>query len=245
MIYVHKMLPLLVSPLGLALALLLLALMVRRRWPVLGAILVLYAFSTQWVADRLFASVEGPGPKLAAQALPKDDAVIVQRGMLTTPAAVPNGYEWGGAADRFFDGLAAFQAGKAPLLVFTAGKLPWERHASNEGARLVQKAHQLGVPMPSIRLTAPVENTADEAREVAKLLGNKKRVILVTSAFHMPRAASLFERQGFDVVRFAVDYRVEERQTTPMTFMPDADALDKSSDAIRELLGRAYYVIKR
>ena len=38
---------------------------------------------------------------------------------------------------------------------------------------------------------------------------------------------------------------VEERQTTPMTFMPDADARDKSSDAIRELLGRAYYAIKR
>ncbi len=245
MIYVHKILPLLVSPLGLALAFLLLALVVRRRWPVLGAIVVLYAFSTQWVADRLFAYIEGPGPKLAVQALPKTDAVVVLSGMLATPAAVPNGYEWSGAADRFFDGLAAFQAGKAPLLVFTAGKLPWERHASNEGARLVQKAHQLGVPMPNIRLTAPVENTADEAREVAKLLGNKKRIILVTSAFHMPRAAGLFEHQGFDVVRFAVDYRVEERQTTPMTFVPDADALDKSSDAIRELLGRAYYAIKR
>ena len=244
MIYVHKILPLLVSPLGLAFFMLLLALMVRRRWPVLGAVLVLYAFSIQWVADRLFAYVEGPGPKVAVQALPKADAVVVLSGMLSTPVAVPNGYEWGGAADRFFDGLAAYQAGKAPLLAFTAGKLPWERHASNEGARLVQKAHQLGVPMPSIRLTAPVENTADEAREVAKVLGTKKRIILMTSAFHMPRAASLFQKQGFDVVRFAVDYRVEERQSTPMTFMPDADALDKSSDAIRELLGRAYYAIK-
>jgi uncharacterized SAM-binding protein YcdF (DUF218 family) len=245
MIYVHKILPLLVSPLGLAFFMLLLALVVRRRWPVLSAVLVLYAFSTQWVADRLFAYVEGPGPKVAVQALPKADAVVVLGGVLSTPKATPNGYEWLGSVDRFFDGLAAYQAGKAPLLVFTAGKLPWERHTSNEGARLVQKAHQLGVPMPSIRLTAPVENTADEAREVARVLGGKKRIILVTSAFHMPRAASLFQRQGFDVVRFGVDYRVEERQTTPMTFMPDADALDKSSDAIRELLGRAYYAIKR
>jgi uncharacterized SAM-binding protein YcdF (DUF218 family) len=98
--------------------------------------------------------------------------------------------------------------------------------------------------MPNIRLTAPVENTADEAREVEKVLGAKKRIILVTSAFHTARAASLFERRGFDVVRFSVDYRVEERQTTSMTFMPDADALNKSSDAIRELLGRAYYAIK-
>ena len=245
MIYVHKILPLLVSPLGLAFSMLLLALVVRRRWPVLGAVLVLYAFSTQWVADRLFAYVEGPGPKVAVQALPKADAVVVLSGMLSTPVAVPNGYEWGGAADRFFDGLAAYQAGKAPLLVFTAGKLPWERHASNEGARLVLKAHQLGVPMASIRLTAPVENTADEAREVAKVLGAKRRIILVTSAFHMPRAASLFQKQGFDVVRFSVDYRVEEWQTTLMTFMPDAGALDKSSGAIRELLGRAYYAIKR
>ncbi len=245
MIYVHKILPLLASPLGLAFFLLLLALVVRRKWPVLGAIVVLYAFSTQWVADRLFAYVEGPGPKVAVQALPQADAVVVLGGMLATPAAVPNGYEWGGAADRFFDGLAAHQAGKAPLLVFTAGKLPWERHASNEGARLVQKAHQLGVPMPNIRLTAPVENTADEAREVAKVLGTKKRIILVTSAFHMPRAASLFERQGFDVVRFSVDYQVGESQVTPMTFVPDTDALGKSSGAIRELLGRAYYAIKR
>lgn len=244
MIYVHKILPLLVSPLGLAFFMLLLALVVRRRWPVLGAIVALYAFSTQWVADRLFAYVEGPGPKVAVQALPKADAVVVLGGVLNNPKAVPNDYEWGGTADRFFDGVAAHQAGKAPLLVFTASKRPWDRHKSSEGAILVQKAHQLGVPMPSVRLTAPVENTADEAREVATVLGGKKRIILVTSAFHMPRAASLFQRQGFDVVRFAVDYRVEEWQTTPMTFMPDADALDRSSDAIRELLGRAYYAIK-
>ncbi len=245
MIYVHKMLPLLVSPLGLALAFLLLALVVRKRWPILGAVVVLYAFSTQWVADRLFAYVEGPGPKRALESLTTAEAIVVLGGILYKPRAANGEYEWGGTADRFFDGLAAFRAGKAPLLVFTAGKRPWDPHAASEGALLVQRAHQLGVPMPNIRLTAPVENTADEAREVAKLLGNKKRVILVTSAFHMPRAASLFERQGFDVVRFAVDYRVEEQQTTPMTFMPDAEALGKSSVAIRELLGRAYYAIQR
>jgi uncharacterized SAM-binding protein YcdF (DUF218 family) len=244
-IYVHKILPLLVSPLGAAFFLLLLALVVRRRWPVLGAIVVLYAFSTQWVADRLFAYVEGSGPKVAVQALPKADAVVVLSGMLTSPVAVPDGYEWGRAADRFFDGLAAYQAGKAPLVVFTAGKLPWERHTSNEGARLAQKAHQMGVSMSSIRLTAPVENTADEAREVAKVLGTKKRIILVTSAFHMPRATSLFRKQGFDVVRFAVDYRVENDEKTVLMFLPRAKFLERSSDAIRELLGRAYYVIKQ
>ncbi len=245
MIYVHKMLPLLVSPLGLALAFLLLALVVRKRWPVLGAIVVLYAFSTQWVADRLFAYVEGPGPKLAVQALPKADAIVVLSGILTTPDAVPNGYEWGDAADRFFDGLDIFRAGKAPLLVFTAAKYPWDSHTWDEGSKLIRTAGEFGIPMHSMRLTGPVQNTSDEAHEVGKLLANEGHIILVTSAFHMARAANLFERQGFRVTPFPDDYRAGKRNINPMSFMPHAGALDMSTLAIRELLGRAYYAIRR
>ena len=73
------------------------------------------------------------------------------------------------------------------------------------------------------------------------------RIILVTSAFHMPRAKMLFERQGFEVEPFPVDFQNSDRsKTTILSFVPSAQALAKSETAMREGIGVLYYlVIKR
>ena len=76
---------------------------------------------------------------------------------------------------------------------------------------------------------------------------NNLRIILVTSAFHMPRAKMLFERQGFEVEPFPADFQNSDRpSTTILSFVPSAQALAKSETAMREGMGILYYsVIKR
>jgi uncharacterized SAM-binding protein YcdF (DUF218 family) len=78
-------------------------------------------------------------------------------------------------------------------------------------------------------------------------VGGKPSIILVTSAFHMPRAKMLFERQGFEVELFPVDFQNSDRsKTTILSFVPSAQALAKSETAMREGVGVLYYsVIKR
>ena len=72
------------------------------------------------------------------------------------------------------------------------------------------------------------------------------RIILVTSAFHMPRAKMLFERQGFAVEPFPVDFRLSDRQrTTILSFLPKAEYLEDSEAAMREGVGILYYSIIR
>ena len=63
----------------------------------------------------------------------------------------------------------------------------------------------------------------------------------------MPRAKMLFERQGFEVEPFPVDFRVSDRQrTTILSFLPKAEYLEDSETAMREGMGVLYYlVIKR
>ena len=80
-----------------------------------------------------------------------------------------------------------------------------------------------------------------------RAVGGKARIILVTSAFHMRRAKMLFERQGFEVEPFPVDFRVPERQkTTILSFLPKAEYLEDSEIAMREGIGILYYsIIKR
>ena len=90
-------------------------------------------------------------------------------------------------------------------------------------------------------------NTAEEARAIRDLLpSGRRRVLLVTSAFHMRRAQRLFERQGMAVEPFPVDFQARGSWAgslwmDPLQWLPTASGLDGSSRALRELLGRIVY----
>ena len=79
-----------------------------------------------------------------------------------------------------------------------------------------------------------------------QLLPGRARILLVTSAFHMRRAQRLFERQGMQVLPFPVDFQERGRWAGPLwrdptQWLPSARALDDSSRALRELIGRLVY----
>jgi uncharacterized SAM-binding protein YcdF (DUF218 family) len=93
--------------------------------------------------------------------------------------------------------------------------------------------------------TKDVENTADEAVAVKELISPSKRIILVTSAFHMYRAKRLFEKQGFEVIPYKLDYKSERNQAiTILDFLPSADNLKTTEAAVREIIGRLFYLVK-
>jgi uncharacterized SAM-binding protein YcdF (DUF218 family) len=92
-----------------------------------------------------------------------------------------------------------------------------------------------------------VVNTEAEAYAVAQLLQQKSRtrVLLVTSAFHMPRALHLFEETGLVVTPFRVDYQVDAAEAfTVRSLVPRAEKFRKTEMAWRELIGRAWYALR-
>ena len=152
--------------------------------------------------------------------------------------------EWGDP-DRFFGGIALFKAGKAKKLVFTGGKMPWDKTKKTEGEVLKEYAISNGIATEKIFVTKDVENTADEAVAVKELISLDKKIILVTSAYHMYRAKKLFEKQGFTVISYKVDYITNYRSViTFMDFLPSAENLVLTETCIREIFGRLFYLIK-
>ncbi|MDB2417660.1 YdcF family protein [Paracoccaceae bacterium] len=173
------------------------------------------------------------------------DAIVVLSGMVRTIEGA-NGldYEWGEASDRIFAGIDLIQENKAPVLVLTGGKLPWSV-GKPEGEHLRDIAEKLGVPSDVILLTENVQNTDQEAKAVAKLLNKEvPNIILVTSAFHMPRAQKVFEAAGIVVSPFTVDFLSGADKTTLMHFIPSAGAFRDTSFFVREIIGRLYYKLK-
>ena len=176
---------------------------------------------------------------------PKADAVVVLGGMIdwikTRDGIAP---EWGDS-DRFWDGVALLKADRAPKLIFTGGKLPWQLGEETEGDVLKRFAMIAQVPEAQIVVSDKVENTEDESLAVAKMLDpQQSRIILVTSAFHMPRAKALFDQRGFDVFAYPVDFRAGGGLDWRPAFLPNPNAFAGTEFSIRELIGRLYYRLK-
>ena len=94
-------------------------------------------------------------------------------------------------------------------------------------------------------LTDEVQNTDQEAKAVKKILANENaRIILVTSAFHMPRVEKVFKTANINVIPFPVDFRNSKSKTTMMNFIPSAESLSQTSHFVREMIGRLYYNLK-
>ena len=244
--WLSKLLPLALLPLGLSLILLLVGLIGRWRWPVITAALMLWLFSLGLVSQILWRWLEAPWQRRMAVEAPQADAIVVLSGG-RHPAPGPDRLSEWHDPDRFLAGLDLFRAGKAPRLLFTGGASPFHPGQRPEGHHYLQQAALLGVPAAAMASTPPVVNTAEEARAIRRLLpASQSRVLLVTSAFHMRRSQRLFERQGLQVQPFPVDFQARGRWAGPLwhdptQWMPSASALDESSRALRELLGRLVY----
>ncbi len=201
--------------------------------------------STPIFSSNFFELIEGSEYRKPISAIDSADAIVVLSGMLGINEIGDSTYiEWGDP-DRFFGGVALLKAGKAQKLVFTGGKMPWDKAKKTEGEVLKEYAISNGILAEKIFVTKDVENTADEAVAAKELISPDKRIILVTSAFHMIRARKLFEKQGFIVIPYKVDYKTSQNKNIGiMGFLPSSGNLELTETGIREIIGRLFYLIK-
>ena len=110
----------------------------------------------------------------------------------------------------------------------------------------------LGVPREAIVCLPQPRNTEEEAKLIKEILGDAAaetargtdRVLLVTSAWHMPRAKMLFERAGFEVVPSPCDYEMHMIAEQPIEigdFFPSAEAMTRNAWAVKEWVARIGY----
>ena len=174
----------------------------------------------------------------------KADAIVVLSGIMRINE-FENDYkiEWGDT-DRFFKGIELYNFNKSNIIVFTGGKSPYNKTKKSEGDILKEYAIKFGVKEEDILITKEVLNTSDESYAVTDLIGNKRTIILVTSAFHMSRAKSLFEKQGHIVIPYKVDFKTPPKLSWNfIDFIASSGGLRKTEIALREVLGRLYYRI--
>lgn len=241
----------LLSPLGVALlGVAAGAALVRREktrvgWAViLCAWLWLWVWSSPWCFALVGGALERQYPSVNVATLPRADAIVVLGGGMGSATKLTVYPELYPGADRGWQAARCFHAGKAPVIIFSG---------VGEGPGMRRFLMDLGVPAAKIVLETESKNTYENSLFTRKKLEEikAKRVILVTSAWHMRRSVMTFKKMGVEVIPSGCDYEALSmkawlKPTMILYYLPTPDALAKNSAAVKEHIGYwAYWLYLR
>ncbi len=134
---------------------------------------------------------------------------------------------------RTIHAVRAFKKGRAPLVLFTGGKVP-DRSCAIADV-MAGLARELGVPPESILVDRASTTTWENAVEASRILGPRgiRKVLLVSDAIHMRRGEACMRRCGFEVLRDAIP-AVDSYHDGP----------DLLNDTLHEYVGWWYYRLR-
>jgi uncharacterized SAM-binding protein YcdF (DUF218 family) len=255
-LFLSKLLPLFVYPVGLASILLIVALILHKRHRlqrvcITLALLLLLAFGNDWVSSRLVSSLEWR--YLPPAVLPHAEAIVLLGGG-TRPHLPPRPLsETNEAGDRIGYAAKLYKEGLAPFIVVSGGFIDFFGSTVPEADAMKELLLAYDVPESAIVLESESRNTYENAADVRAIAGVRdfNQILLVTSAMHMPRSVAIFEKQGFEVIPAPADFlttwSVPGRTTDIgldgwlLTIIPSSERLDYSTRAMREYIGIFIY----
>ncbi len=191
----------------------------------IAAILILITVGMTPLGLMAAAPLENRFPQPAAD-MPPPFGIIVLGGAVNGPVSKARGEIVFDEGERMIE--AAFLAKRYPQarMVFTGGSGSLIAE-SKEAPAARELLIELGVDPARIIVEEKSRNTEENAQFTAAIVRPepKQRWLLVTSAFHMPRAIGVFEKAGFDVSRIRSPIERLDRDTGGNgTWTLDADS---------------------
>ncbi|MDJ0571695.1 MAG: YdcF family protein [Pleurocapsa sp. MO_192.B19] len=258
-LFLSKLLPLFVYPLGLSCLLLLVALWLfwrRSRWtfvPILVAFLILVTTGNVRFSNNLVKSLEWK--YLPSENLPLAEAIVVLGGATRNdepPRIIPDMSDRG---DRLLYAAKLYKDGVAPLIILTGGRIQWYGGESSEARSMATILELMGIPRDVMILESRSLNTYENAVYTKEILNQKniKQILLVTSATHMPRSLAIFKKQGINAIPAPTDFMISERnlienqfstESRILSYIPDTESLDRTTQALKEYIGTFIYRLR-
>jgi len=227
-----------------------------------GGAVLLYLLSIEPVADVLLKPLEDRYPALPAQGIEKrvqvwEGARALKEGGEVDAVVVLGGGTVSRSPEKGADDIRAEPLKRLlygvriyrevtknrtlkPYLILSGGRV-FDVGQEAEAAIMGRYASEWGVEPGSILLETDSRTTWQNARNVVARFRPRK-IILVTSAYHMPRAVWCFTRQGVEVIPAPTDYKVNRGVPYDLeSFLPTLESFQNARRALHEYLGSFLY----
>ena len=250
MFIVAKLLAFLTQPLAWVAVMVALAVLCVKRWPrlaqSLGASAVLLLATLGWepLPDAVLRQLENQYKPLSTPTDLKPYAGVIVLGGALEPAymwSVPDQSALNDAAERLTEVLPLLRRQPDLRVLFTGGEGELFANDLTEAERARRFFTAQGVPASQLLLESASRTTFENALFSKALPGVDPHQpwLLLTSAWHMPRAMACFEKLGWQVTAFPVDFRAG--QATPWTQYSMDGGVKKWRLALHEVLGLWMY----
>ena len=211
----------------------------------LGLVAVLSVCGGTPLASWCLSRLELPYVRPSGAFPAPGDAVVMLGGGHSASSWESTGIDANASFDRTLAACQLVRNGVSTNLVLGGGLSLTRAGPTSDGESLAAWLRTAVEIRASIRVLPDCRTTADEARETAVLaraLG-WKRIIVVTSAAHLPRALAAFRAAGIDAEGFGADFRGLDRleQGHDWTVVPDPEILWTTRCLLHELVGRLWY----
>ena len=248
----YKLAKIFVYPLTWILALLAFALLWSRpshlrrvRICLVPALALAYALSIPPVSHGLVRSLELMYPPATGHphvgGAPYEAVVVLAGGVARKGGLRPTDTLAPPSLYRLLCGRELMLQGLAPTLVLSGGNADPFRQVTAEAAIMAETLKAWGPTRWTVQIETRSRTTYENAVETRKLLHDRARIALVTSAMHMPRSMALFRQQGLDATAFPCEFLVGPPESSVMAYLPDVKYLEQSTLAINEWVGLGLY----
>jgi uncharacterized SAM-binding protein YcdF (DUF218 family) len=223
--------------------------LVAFRWRRLGltiallSSLALYALCTPFVSERLLRSLESSVPAPSADAVASAEAIVILSGDFEY--ADPNQSEGTDANDvglltleRLRLAAHLYRRKPLPVLV-TGGSEPGKESAAAIMARVLAQDYGIQARWIEDKALTTYENATYSVAILRK--NHVSRAIIVTQAWHLPRAIWSFERAGVIAIPAPSEHSRRATSTGWTALTPDYNSFARSFFAIHEKLGLLDY----
>jgi uncharacterized SAM-binding protein YcdF (DUF218 family) len=176
------------------------------------------------------------------------DAVVLLGGVVDEDATAESGQPaYNENVERVIMTHRLLRDGKAKVAIVSGAAMSPALVAYGEAVVLGHQLEDWGIAKDRIILEDKARNTHENALFVQRIAQARglSRVLIVTSAFHMPRSVECFNAVGMKVDTMAVDWRGHDHRTDGLAgWLPRTRNLMVTTNMLREISGRYVYRVR-
>jgi len=205
------------------------------------AVCVFLLFSNAWLLDW-YAKKWEPAP------------IIINKGVIYNCGIVPGGFAspdtdetgyFNSSADRFIQVVKLYKLGKIAHILISGGNGKVDNENFRDGVWVKGELTAMGIPASDIFVEDRSNNTVDNAvyaKQILDSLQLKPPYLLITSAYHVPRASLLFKNAGIPTVPFPCNYIAGRGNFNfPSSLLPQPSVLSGWNIYLKETAGYLWY----
>ena len=209
----------------------------KRKRYLICILIIFFFFSNGFIVGKIINSYEADYPRAG-----KFDVGIVLGGFSGLNKR-NNEIAFNWAGDRLFQAIALYKKGQIKQILLSGGSANLTDRKIKEADLAIQYLKLIGIPDSAILIENQSRNTIENARYSLALIAKSKpkaKILVITSAWHIPRAKLIFDRQAEHKIEYyPTNFSGDTEFHLSDIIIPNANALEAWEMLFKEWIGLA------